>query len=248
MTPSQQRNLLLALLAAGVLIVVTASLIALTRSRRDIEIAAPADTAPASSGGFTFFDVRRTTVLDRDLRDRLSEALGSDAIAHATPIDLTIVDQAFMQAHLPEVYRLNQRLNPPLGERREHPTTRLTYLRAESRAMPFRSIELVFSNLNGRPLYFIIAPSEDFSDTIATLTAKYGPPHEIEAADRAAPVRIWEREGDYLVATRFRRRNGRPSQDLRIYFMENLRQLADSEAQARREQDRNTRKAGERAF
>ena len=247
MTPTQQRNLLLMLLAAGVLIVVTASIIALTRSRRDIDIAAPADTAPAADG-FTFFDVNRTTVLDRDLRDRLSEVLGSDAIAHATPIDLTIVGPAFMQTHLPEVHRLNQRLNPPLGERREHPTTRLTYLRAESHAIPFRSIELLFSNRDGRPLYFIITPTEDFADSMTTLTARYGPPREVEADDRSTPVHIWEREGDYLVATRFRRRNGRLSQDLRIYFMDNLKHLADIEEQARRQQDRNTRKAGEGAF
>jgi hypothetical protein len=247
MTPTQQRKLLLTLLAAGVLIVVTASIIALTRSRRDIDITAPANTA-SDSDSFTFFDISRTTILDHDLRDRLSETLGSDAIAHATPIDLSIVDPAFMQAHLPEVYQLNQRLNPPLGERREHPTTRLTYLRAESHAMPFRSIELVFSNLNGRPLYFAITPTAAFPDNIATLTAKYGPPREVDTDDRDAPVRIWAREGDYLVESRFRRRNGRLSQDLRIYFMDNLKHLADSEEQARRQQDRNTRQAGEGAF
>jgi hypothetical protein len=247
MTPSQQRNLLLTLLAAGLVVVITATIIALTRSQRDIHIAAPVDTTPTSEG-FTFFDVNRSTVLDRDLRRKLSDTLGSDAIAHASPIDLIIVDPAFMQAHLPDIYHLNQRLNPPLGERREHNIIRLTYLRAESHAMPFRQIELVFSNQTGRPLYFIIKPTEDFSDSIATLTAKYGPPREVTAEDRALPVRIWKRGDDYLVATSFRRRNGRLSQDLRIYFMDSLKQLAASEEQARRSQDRSTRKAGERAF
>ena len=114
--------------------------------------------------------------------------------------------------------------------------------------MPFRQIELVFSNKTGRPLYFIIKPTEDFSDSIATLTSKYGAPREVAAEDRALPVRIWERGGDYLVATSFRRRNGRLSQDLRIYFMDSLKQLTASEEQARRSQDRSTRKAGERAF
>jgi hypothetical protein len=120
MTPSQQRNLLLALLAAGALIVVTVSLIALTRSRRDIDIAAPADTAPASSGGFTFFDVSRTTVLDRDLRDRLSEVLGSDAIAHATPIDLTIVDQVDRLSIFSLILRFTQ------GSQFGHPAVKVT--------------------------------------------------------------------------------------------------------------------------
>jgi len=247
MTPRQQRNLLLAILAAGALIVITATLIALTRSRRDIQIAAPAHTESASDG-FTFFDVTRTTVLDHSLRSRLTETLGSDAIAHATPIDLTIVDQAFMQAHLPDVDQLNQRLNPPLGARREHQTTRLTYLRAESHGKPFRHIELVFSSRTGRPLFFIIKPTEAFSDSIAALTAKYGSPRKVETDDRSTAVRIWKQEDDYLVATRFRRRNGRLAQDMRIYFMDNLQQLAAREEQARRRQDRSTRQAGESAF
>jgi len=247
MTPSRQRTLVLVLLAAGTLIVATATLIALTRSQRDIQIEAPADT-DSPSGGFTFFDVDRTTVLTRDLRRRLSETLGSDAIAHATPIDLTVVDQAFMETHLPEVARLNRRLNPPLGERREHNTTRLTYLRAESRDMPFRQIELVFSNHNGQPLYFIIKPTEEFSDSIATLTSKYGNPRKVQVDERSLPVRIWELEGDYLLATSFRRRNGRLSQELRIYFMDNLEKLAEVETQTLRRQDRSSQKAGERAF
>jgi len=247
MTPRQQRNLVLALLAAGALIVITATMIALTRSQRDIQIAAPAPTASAQEG-FAFFDINRATVLDHGLRNRLAETLGSDAIAHATPIDLTIVDPAFMQAHLPEVHQLDQRLNPPLGERREHQITRLTYLRAESHGKPFRQIELVFSSRTGRPLYFIIKPTEEFSDSIATLTAKYGSPRTVEADDRSTAVRIWEQEGDYLVATRFRRRNGRLAQDMRIYFMDNLQQLAAHEEQARRRQDRSTRQAGESAF
>lgn len=247
MTPSQQRHLLWALLAVGAFIVIATTIAALTRSQRDIQIAAPADPAPASDG-FTFFDISHTTVLDRALRNRLSETLGSDAIAHATPIDLMIVDQTFVQTNLPEIFQLNQRLNPPLEERREHNTTRLTYLRAESHALPFREIELVFSNFTGRPLYFIIKPTEDFSDGIATLTAKYGPPRKVGVADRNLPVCIWERADDYLVATQLRRRNGRLSQELRIYFMDNLKQLAESEEQTRRQEDRSTRKAGERAF
>ena len=64
MTPSQQRNLIIVLLTAGSLIVVIFTAIALTRSQRDIQIAAPADSA-LSSGGFTFFDLDRTTVLSR---------------------------------------------------------------------------------------------------------------------------------------------------------------------------------------
>jgi len=247
MTPSQQRNLLLTLLVVGLLVLITATFIALTRSQRAIPMAAPADTGSASDG-FAFFGVNHATVLDHDLRKRLSDALGSDAIAHASPIDLTIVGPVFMQTQLPDIDRLNQRLNPPLGERREHDTTRLTYLRAESHAMPFQHIELVFSNITGQPLYFIIKPTEEFSDSMATLTAKYGPPREAEADDRELPVRIWKQGGDYLVATRFRRRNGRLSQDLRIYFMDNLKRLAVSEEQARHRQDGRTRQAGENAF
>ena len=247
MTPLQKRNLLIALLAAGALIVLIASVIALTDSQRDIQVAAPSDTA-APNGGFTFFGIDRATVLTRALRASLAETLGSDAIAHATPIDLTIVSRDFLQVHLPRIAALNRGFNPPLGARREHDTTRLTYLRAERHDMPFRYIELVFSNLDGRPLYFIIQPTEDFSDSIATLTEKYGAPRLVETEDSRYPVRIWERDGDILAATTTERRNGRLSQELRMYFVDNLRHLLQTEEQARRREDRQTRQAGERAF
>ena len=248
MTPSQQRNLIFALLAAGSLIVVIIAVIALTSSQRDIQIAAPAADGALSPGGFTFFDLDRTTVLNRGLRKTLSQMLGSDAIAHATPIDLTVVNQRFLQTHLAILDTLNQRLNPAMGGRREHDTTRLTYHRAEQHEMPFRTIELVFSNITGQPLYFIINPTDDFADSIATLTSKYGPPRNVKAEHMNSPVRIWERDSDILVATTFPRRNGRMSQELRIYFVESLKQLVAGENQALRQQDRSTRKAGERAF
>ena len=247
MTPSQQRNLIIVLLTAGSLIVVIFTAIALTRSQRDIQIAAPADSA-LSSGGFTFFDLDRTTVLSRGIRKALSEMLGSDAIAHATPIDLTVVNQRFLETHLAVLDTLNKRLNPAMGGRREHDTTRLTYHRAEQHQMPFRYIELVFSNITGQPLYFTINPTDDFADSIATLASKYGPPRIVQAENMDSPVRIWEQDGDILVATTFPRRNGRLSQELRIYFVDNLEQLVESEDQALRRQDRNTRQAGERAF
>lgn len=247
MTPSQQRNLILALLAAGAVILVIATVITLTRTRRDIPVAAAPDN-PLPPGGFTFFDIDRTTVLTRELRKSLSETLGSDAIAHSTPLDLTVVDAAFLQTHLPEIAELNRGLNPPRGGRQEHDTTRLAYHRAERHQMPFRYIELVFSNLNGQPLFFIIQPTEDFAESIDALTAKYGPPSRIDSDELRFPVRIWEKDGDYLVATTIVRRNGRLTQELRIYFMDNLRLLLESEEQARRREDRHTRKAGERAF
>lgn len=247
MTPSQQRNLIIVLLAAGALIVVIFSIIALTRSQRDIQIATPADGV-LPEGGFTFFDVDRTTVLNPGLRKTLSNLLGSDAIAHASPIDLTVVNRRFLQAHLPVLDTLNQQLNPAMGGRKEHDTTRLTYHRAERHKMPFRYIELVFSNRTGRPLYFTINPTDDFADSITTLVTKYGPPQMVQTEKMAAPVRIWKQDGDILIATTFPRRNGRMSQELRIYFVESLKQLVESENQALRQQDSTTRKAGERAF
>ena len=247
MTPSQQRNLVIVLLAVGSLIVVLFTVIALTRSQRDIRIAAPADGA-SPSGGFTFFDLNRATVLTRELRKTLSQMLGSDAIAHATPLDLSVVDQGFLQTHLPVLDALNKRLNPATGERREHDTTRLTYRRAEQHQMPFRYITLFFSNITGQPLYFIINPTDDFADSIATLVSKYGPPRIVKTEKMDTPVRLWEQDGDILVATTIPRRNGRMSQELRIYFVANLKQLVDSEDRTLRRQDSSTRQAGERAF
>ncbi len=247
MTPQQQRYLLMSLLATGLLIIIILTFIALTRTQRDIQIASPAEET-SSSSGFTFFDLHRTTVLNRDLRRNLSQTLGSDAIAHATPIDLTIIDRGFLKTHLPVLDDINQRLNPPLGERREHDTARLTYHRAQTRQMPFRFIELVFSNRTGRPLYFTIHPSVDFGDSIATLTSKYGPPRIVETAGQSEPVYIWKQGGDILVATVYRRRSGRLSQEMRIYFVDNLKQYLENEALKRQEESASNRNPGRRAF
>ena len=247
MTPSQKRNLLFVILAAGALVVVIASIIAVTGSRRDLQVAAPAGT-DAPAGGFSFFNVDRTTVLTHDLRETLAETLGSDAIARSTTIDLTVVSREFLRDHLPEIAVLQRGFNPPLGERREHETTRLTYRWAERHQMPFRHIELLFSNRTGRPLYFVIQPTEAFSDSVATLTAKYGPPRKIAVDSLAEPARIWEQDGDILVATTIVRRNGRLSQELHMYFVDNLTRLLESEIESRRRERQDTRDAGERAF
>ncbi|MGD9330014.1 MAG: hypothetical protein PVJ53_01815 [Desulfobacterales bacterium] len=247
MTPVQQRNLIIVLLSAGTLILLIAAGIALTRSQRDVPIAAPANVATAEPS-FTFFELDRGTILTRDLRKSLSEKLGSDAIAHSTPLDLTVFERAFMQAHLPVLDELNQQLNPRAGERKEHDTTRLTYHRATKQNLPFRFIELFFSNRTGLPLYFVINPTSDFEDTIATLTSKYGPPRMVPTEHADDSVRLWEREGDILAAITFRRRNGRLVQELRMVFVENLQQLIESEKQALRQQNRSTRQAGQSAF
>lgn len=247
MTPVQQRNLIIFLLATGSLIVIIATGIALTRSQRDVPVIRTAEVKQPANG-FTFFELDRTTALTRAIRKSLSAKLGSDAIAHATPIDLTVRARNFTQTHLPILDELNQRLNPPTGERREHDTTRLTYHRAERHNMPFRFIELVFSNHNGLPLYFIINPATDFEDNIATLTSKYGSPRIVPTDDPAHPVRLWENEGDILIATTFQRRNGSLVQELRMVFVDNLQHLVDTEKQAARRQDHSTRQAGQRAF
>ena len=247
MTPSQQRNLLFGLLITGFLVVIATTMIALTRSQRDIQIEAPAERA-ATSDGFSFFELNQSTVLARPIRNSLSQLLGPDAIAHATPIDLTIINRSFLEEHLPVLDELNQGLNPPMGERREHDTTRLTYHRAQRQNMPFRYIELVFSNVSGRPLYFIINPSDDFLNSINTLESKYGAPRIIDSGNPSSPVRIWEKEGDILVATAFPRRSGRQSQELRIYFTENLRKFVDQQIRTSHQKGSATRKAGERAF
>ena len=236
MPPSRQRNLILILLAVGSLVLVIVVVIALTRPQRDIAIEEQAAERPAT-GSFTFFDLDRTTVLTRRLRSTLSETLGPDAIAHSTPIDLTVVDPKFFKSHLPELHQLNQQLNPPLGARREHDTTRLTYHRAQRRNLPFRYIELVFSNPSGLPLYFIINPSEDFEANIKTLGSKYGAPQTLNIDQKTAPVLIWQKEGDVLVATAFPRRSGRKSQELRIYFVNNLKQFIENEAHDHRQPD-----------
>ncbi|MBL0712460.1 MAG: hypothetical protein JJV98_02055 [Desulfosarcina sp.] len=246
--PSPKKpKVLIASSLAGLLVLMLLTVFALTRPQRDIP-RSEADPAESRPAGFNFYEIHRDTVLNRSLRQALADQLGDDAITHRAPVDLTIIDPAFTQAHFPDLHHYYKVLNPAFGGRREHAVTTLTYRRAQQKEAPFNYIKLVFAQDTGKPLYFVIVPSDADPGLFDTLQTKYGPPATIKAHREGDKVLVWKQPDEILAGVSIRRRGGRIERELHFYFMANIKYLIDQEHQAAEAQRRQTDKASRRAF
>ncbi len=198
--------------------------------------------------GFTFFDIDAETRLDDALRDALESRLGSDAIAYRMPFNIDLNYRGFLKEHFPNLHRINQDLNAPFGERREHNTVKLMYRRARRKQVPFEYVELVFSNFNKRPLLFQIQPAGVGPAILETLKEKYGPPRSISWGGGEAETLWWEYETDLLFATIAPDRFGNPEYRFNIIFTRNIEDMILSEKTEAERREAKRRKAGENAF
>ena len=197
------------------------------------------------TGGITFFDVGADTVFSDALRDRLRKSLGPDAIAYRSTIDLEFNAKGFLQRHFPILQDLNQRLNMPVGERVEHDTVKLMYRYAVKENLPFSYVELVFSNITGKPL-FIQVRSRDLSDIIRTLEEKYGSPQAIDQSTDEGRFFFWSDHQDVLLVSIIPTWRGDKEYRLVIYYVDNLEKLVAVEEKERRQEER--RRTGEKIF
>ena len=193
--------------------------------------ASPANLAPSSE--FAFLDMGSTTVLSRQLRRRLEDALGADAIAFRTPVDLSFSFRELLPARWPHLAALDAALNPPLGERREHNTIKLMYRRAAQQNTTLEYVELLFSNLDGRPLIFYVKAGAGGRDLVAALEGKHGAPEVLPGSGGDARGWAWRQGDDLLVALVSRDKAGRPSYHIIFYYADNLRNLVAHETSAR---------------
>jgi hypothetical protein len=205
------------------------------------------DHSQSQTEGITFFDVGAETVFSDALRDRLRKSLGPDAIEYRSTIDLEFNAKGFLQRHFPTLYQLNQRLNTPAGERVEHDTVKLMYRYAVKENLPFSYVELVFSNVTGKPL-FIQVRSRDLSDIIRTLEEKYGSPQAIDQPADAGRFFFWSDHHDVLLVSIIPTWRGDKEYLLVIYYVDNLEKLITVEEKERREKEEERRRAGEKIF
>lgn len=203
---------------------------------------------PSNTEGFTFFDVGETTVFSDTLRERLRKSLGPDAIAYRNIINLEVNGEGFLQDHFPVLHQLNLRLNTPAGERVEHNTVKLMYRYARNNDLPFRYVELVFSNHTGRPLFIHIYSRKDIADVLSTLEDKFGKPKKIDLPQESGQAVYWRDKKNVLLATIVPTRRGDQEYRLMIYFADNIEQLVSLEEKERREKEEERRRAGEKAF
>lgn len=213
---------------------------------------APADPVTASpdnlKSGFSFFDVGAATRLTDPLRESLESHLGSDAIAYRMPLTIELNYPGFLNNHFPQLDRINRDLNAPFGERREHDTVTLMYRRARKKKVPFEYVELVFSNVDKRPLLFKIQPAGVGKTILEALVDKYGEPRSIPWGEDSAETLWWTSETDLLFATIAPDRFGKPEYQFRIVFTRNIEAMIQREKEAADRRAAERRKAGETAF
>jgi hypothetical protein len=203
------------------------------------------DYSQSQTEGITFFDVGAETVFSDALRDRLRKNLGPDAITYRSTIDLEFNARGFLQRQFPILHDLNQRLNTPAGERVEHDTVKLMYRYAVKENLPFRYVELGFSNITGKPL-FIQVRSRDLSDIIRTLEEKYGSPQAIDQPADEGRFFFWSDRQDVLLVSIIPTWRGDKEYQLVIYYVDNLEKLVAVEEKERRQEE--SRRTGEKIF
>lgn len=196
---------------------------------------------------FAFFDLGANTQLNAGERRKLNRRLGSSAISYRGTVDLNLIYPNFLQDHFPELHELNRRLNPP-RERVEHAVTRLMFRHTRGQQIPFSTVDLVFSNYNGRPFFFSMELSPDGLDILEALKERYGNPDQIVWNNGSHQALFWKKEGDVLIFSITPDRLGNPRYGLRIFYTHTISQLLSIEAEKALERAQQRREAGRTAF
>uniref|UniRef100_A0A7C4RST9 Uncharacterized protein n=1 Tax=Desulfatirhabdium butyrativorans TaxID=340467 RepID=A0A7C4RST9_9BACT len=229
---------------AGTCIVAVAIAVLLVKFPQNV----PNETTDPVPESFTFFDLGANSRFTKAIREDLRERLGSDAISYRGITDLAFFDASVMQVHFPTILDRHRALNTPPGERVEHDIVKLTYRYAWKRESPFKLIDLVFSNVNGLPLYFVIGMTREGSDIIAALVEKYGEPQRFPGAQERQIIRCWEKNGDMLIVSEKPDRFGNPEYQVYIVFVNSIDQLIAHEREQAKRKEEKIRKAADKAF
>ena len=210
----------------------------------------PTKTAAESaiSGSFTFFDLGTHTQLNRQIRKDLKKKLGRDAIENRSIINLEINFRGFLKKYFPNLDNLNQRLNFPPGERVEHKTVKLMYRYAQKQNVPFEYVELVFSGYTKTPLLFRIIFRKDEANIVETLKTKYGRPMVVDWPEENGKSLSWKKNMDYLIVSLVPNQFGIHEYQIVIYYVENLKQLIETEKNEQEKREKERTQSGKRAF
>jgi len=203
---------------------------------------------PADSESFTFFDIGRTTKFSEQIRDELEEKLGRDAIERRSILNLEINYPGFIKKYFPQLHELNQQLNFPPRERVEHNTVKLMYRYAQKQNVPFDYVELVFSDYTQTPIFIKINFKKDEANIIEALKQKHGNPAIIDWRENNGRSMFWKKESDLLVASLVPDQFGDHEYQITIYYVDNLKQLIDTEKKEKEKKEQQRAKTGERAF
>ena len=203
---------------------------------------------PASADSFTFFDIGRTTKFSDQLRDALGQKLGRDAIERRSILDLEINYPGFLRKYFPQLNEINQQLNFPPRERVDHNIVKLMYRYAQKQNVPFDYVELIFSGYTQTPIIFKIHFKTDEANTIETLKEKYGVPKIIDWKENGGSSMYWQKDGDFLIASLVPDQFGKHEHQIVIYYIDNIKQLIETEKKEKDEKEQQRVKTGKTAF
>ena len=245
MSVLKKKKIAIAVTIAAVLVLIL--FVALVDFGKKTEITAT-HSAQTSPEGFTFFNLGVDSELTDNIRDELRIKLGSDAVEKWTTLDLGINYKGFVQNHFQTLDQLNQRLNFPPGERVEHNIINLRYRYAQRKQVPFKSVELIFSNYTQKPLLFKISSKKEGSFIIDTIRTKHGEPKTINWEQDEGRSLYWEKDKSILVISISKDRYGDPEYHTVIYFVPNIEALLSKEEKVSRQREEEIKKKGKTAF
>jgi hypothetical protein len=205
-------------------------------------------SAQTSPEGFTFFNLGVDSELTDNMRDELRDKLGSDAIGKRIPLDLTINYKGFIQQYFKELDKLNKLLNFPPEERVERNIIKLVYRYAQRKKVPFKYVELIFSNYTQKPLLFKISSIKEGAFIIDTIRAKHGEPKTINWEQEEGRSLYWEKNKSFLIISILKDRYGDPEYHTAIYFTPNIEALLSKEEQEFKRREEEVKKKGKTAF
>ena len=226
----------------------TISLLLVLISCGDKHESAAEKTSVADSASFTFFELGKNSKVSTEVRNNLRDLLGREAIERRSILDLEINYNGFIKQYFPEIDALNQKLNFPPGERVEHNTVKLMYRYARKKNVPFELVELVFSDYTKTPIVFNINFKEDEANIVETLQEKYGSPQVISWNNEDNKSMFWNKNGDVLVISRALDRRGNYTYQIVIYFIDNLKNLIETERKEKETKELQRAKTGKKAF
>ena len=223
-------------------------LILLSVSCGDKQETEPLRPAPEHSDSFTFFDIRKNTIISGKVREGLNKILGDDAIEPRNIIDLEINYEGFLKEYFADLDKLNKKLNSPLGERVEHNTVKLMYRYMQNKNVSFDYVELVYSEYTRRPVLIKIHFKKDGFNTLETLKQKYGAPESINWGGETSKSLYWKKSNDLLILSFVPDQFGKPKCQIIIYFKNALEKLLRDEQKEKEKTRRERTKSGKTAF
>jgi hypothetical protein len=201
-----------------------------------------------SQEGFTFFELGVDSELTNNIRDELRAKLGSDAVEKWTTLDLGVNYKGFIQNHFKTLDQLNQRLNFPPGERVEHNIIKLRYRYAQRKKVPFKYVELIFSNYTKKPLLFKVASKKEGAFIVDSIRSKHGEPKTINREREEGRSLYWEKNKSFLIISILKDRYGDPEYHTVIYFVPNIEAMLSKEEQVARQREEAIKQKGKTAF